>query len=227
MGLAKVVGILAARTIPVVSGLGVRNGGRSKYDVYTPLTEVQGFKISAFRSLERSMTEILENSTERSRKLEIAAALLANGVWKQRGHLDKHAEAPRRFWQVVPTTELCRGDKRTLKTWWVDALIRTAKDLRGAPIDNRPARPHSEDDYAMENLAEINLARNTHGIRARAALMKPIGAAIAAGFLPARPWERAGLGEARFRSASLRRLARTSSAAGMERIRESRCAGPR
>ena len=160
-----------------------------------------------------SITRNTEKETKllalKHRKREIAGALLANGLWQKRGFFDKKKTAPKNFWQIIPVQELIVGDKRDLKRWWEDALIRSAKEL--PEIINYGLESHRNglesyrNDYAIalkmkrlqenhghlteEEYSEKKKSYRMRGIVEKNALLKPIRDKIKKGSLPEYPWE--------------------------------------
>ena len=157
---------------------------------------------SVISNLTWTAKEKIESLSLRNRKREIAGALLANDLWQKRGFVDKEKVAPKNFWQVVPVKELMIGDKRNLKRWWEDALIRSAKELPGSEnhgletygkkstlgVEIRELR-RNHDHLTEEEYSEKEKSYRMYGVVERNAFLKIMRDKVKEGFLPKYPWE--------------------------------------
>ena len=129
LGLAKTLDILAEKIIPIkraYDDLEILKLHKNKKD---PDKEINNFFLIARLNFEKNNTNLYKEVSRKARKLEIAAALLANGIWQKRGFVDKEKIAPKGFWHKITPEEACKGDKRSMQKWWLDALYREAIDM--------------------------------------------------------------------------------------------------
>ena len=218
LGLAKTLDILTEddQKITQVKNIEVDTKIRCYTTVILPGKDLEfsAYKEVAKEKYKASIKPILKTIERQTRKREIAAALLANGVWQKRGFVDKEKIAPKGFWHQIPIEEACKGDRRSIKNWWLDALYREAikiapgkKYLNTIKYKDLDEQYNSDDTYYDGSIyrpgKQIEYSRQMRGLREREILLKPLKEALKNGSLPGHPWDTRGWNKPDFQNLKL------------------------
>ncbi len=144
--------------------------------------EDKKFKLFAFANVENGLSELKKIAALRTRKAEIANALLKNNIWKSRGFSDPKNKIPNEFWRWASNDNLVKGDLRNGKSWWIDHIRLTLEKEKYNQLK----------DYATNNInynIETKKEKQAVGLKRRTFINNIIKLAIKEKLIPEYPWD--------------------------------------